>query len=229
MSPIRPNDRVRAALAVAAALALVLVSAPRASAIELGQVDDFQDGTTEDWVKGALSMIPIENVADGGPEGDGDRYMRNVSDGEVADGKQVVMNGAQWTGDYAAAGVGAITLQANNLSAPTLYVRIGLEGPGGVRFVSTEPLVLTSNSGWSFHAFELSETTMTLVEGVGSFGEVFSNVLQARIISSENPDWRGDFIVATLGIDNIRARPSVIPTNETTWGRIKAETEARTR
>ena len=71
--------------------------------VVLGQVDDFQNGTTMSWTNGFVPD-PV-NVATGGPAGAGDRYLQ-VSSGTFGGGsRSIVFNQVQWIGNYAGQGV----------------------------------------------------------------------------------------------------------------------------
>src|SRR3954454_19630876 len=52
-----------------------------ASAVSIGQIDTFQDGTTDGWFAGGLGMgqvppVPPQVIANGGPMGTGDQYLQ---------------------------------------------------------------------------------------------------------------------------------------------------------
>ena len=97
---------------------VVLGLASGAPAVTLDQADDFQDGTTQGWHTGAANPNPPSEVADGGPDGDGDGFLRIEGNGQDgAGGNLVAFNTAQWSGDYLAAGVGEIRADLRNLGA----------------------------------------------------------------------------------------------------------------
>src|SRR5882724_11404135 len=106
-----------------AGIAALLVAMPLTShAVTFGQIDDFQDGTAQNWQTG---VGPVGVATDGGPAGIGDHYLRAVSSGGFgSDGKMVVFNSAQWQGDYTDAGITGITVNLNNLSSQPLSIRI---------------------------------------------------------------------------------------------------------
>ena len=80
-------------------LATVIFSSP-VVAISLGQVDDFQDGTTQGW-----QGTPPINVSDSGPEGPGDRALLVSSSGGGGPGSRLITyNRSQWKGDWIASG-----------------------------------------------------------------------------------------------------------------------------
>ena len=200
-----------------------LTLAGAASAIEFGQVDTFDDGTTSGWVKGGPSELPVTNLPDGGPDGAGDSFIRNESTGGVGpDSRQVFFNRNQWAGDYNTAGVGAITMMVNNLGSTTLYLRVAIEDTGSTRFCSLVPTAVTAGSGWTYVEFDLTAASLTRVSGAAGLSAVLDNVRTVRILSAQtNPAWEGDIVESLVGVDQIRARGTIIPTLERTWGRIK--------
>ncbi len=90
-----------------------------AQAVILGQIDDFNDNTTQNWQRG--------NVALGGPGGALDPFLQLTADGSIGpNGKLVTFNQAQWSGDYTSAGVGSLFMFLNNNGAADLFVRIAI-------------------------------------------------------------------------------------------------------
>lgn len=181
-----------------------LMTAAAAWAIDPLQVDDFEDGTTMGWDEGAPSPNPPVNVPDGGPGGTGDAYLENSSSGGTGSGSRMVMfNNAQWTGDYVTAGV--VALQANliNLGASDLPMRVAVEGAGGGRYASVDPVMLPAGSGWVLVVFDLTDAGMVQVGGSQTLAEVLASVTELRVLASASPDWQGGSMVATLGMDNL--------------------------
>ena len=174
-------------------------------AIVAGQIDDFEDGSLEDWHKGANSQSPPSNVGNGGPTGPIDNFLRTVSSGNgSADSRQVIINNAQWAGSYTNAGVLRVGMNLRNSGSSNLDVRIALKG-GSTWFVSTNAFPLAPNSGWQQATFELGESYMTSVEGTATHGAVLTDVDEMRILSATAPNYRGDSIASTLDIDGIEA------------------------
>ena len=177
-----------------------------AQAITLGQIDNFQDGSTQGWGWGGASPGAPSNVPNGGPAGTGDNYLNVTSTGIGSAGsKMAVINGSQWQGDYVAAGVATVTASAINLGATELNLRFGVLGGTGTWFVSTTPIVVPVGSGWQNISFDISESAMSAVLGFETYANVFSTVFQARFLSNPFADYRGETIAAQLGLDNISA------------------------
>jgi len=173
-------------------------------AVEPAQVDDFEDGTTMGWTEGAPSPNEPVNVPDGGPGGIGDSYLENVSAGGSGAGSRMVMfNTSQWSGDYNTAGVTALRAHMVNLGGIPLSMRVAVEGAGGGRYASTAAVVLPAGGVWYAVMFELNEGAMTVVGGSQTLTSVLDDVTELRVLSSSAPDWQGDAMAATLGMDNL--------------------------
>ena len=199
---------VRCLLAAVGTAAMMLAAA--AWAVDPTQVDDFEDGTTMGWEEGAPSPNPPVNVATGGPGGAGDAYLENISSGGTGAGSRMVMfNNAQWTGNYLAAGVSSLQAHLNNLGSTDLPMRVAIEGAGGGRFASIDPIVLPAGSGWQHVVFELTDAAMTSVGGAQTLADVLATVTELRVLASNVPDWNGAALVAVVGMDNLASGSSV--------------------
>lgn len=179
------------------------------AAVTLGQLDDFEDGFRSGW-NGDLPSI--SNISTGGPAGVGDNYLQVSSNGQNGPGSRLVtFNTNQWTGDYVGSQMTAISMDAKNLGANPIHLRIAI-GDGSVIptwFVSTTPVILPVASSWQRAVFSLDAMTRTL--GSASLSSVLADVCALRILSSVDlPSTggggsRGDAILAALGLDNITA------------------------
>lgn len=203
----------------AALFVAALLCASPAFGIVVGEIDTFEDGTTEGWFvgggpSGGISPNPPEAIPTGGPDGVDDAYMLLTSiGGEQPGGRLVVNNAGQWAGDYLSAGVLAIALEVNNLGANDLFLRVLFEdpipGPPANIAISATPILVTAGSGWQ--TILLPVTPGSLQAVLGSVEDALSNATFVRIFSSEDPEFPPQPSVASLGVDNIRAVPAVIP------------------
>lgn len=185
---------------------LIFVLAPTASAVLLGQIDDFQDGTTQNWGSGVNHPVPPVNSADNGPLGIGDHCLLAATTGTVgAGGKMVFFNSAQWAGDYTAAGVTKIAMMLNNLGGQDLTMRLAFDGGGGM-FSTMDEVTLTAGSGWQSVEFSVAAADLVSVGGASVAGTL-SNVTVLRVLNSDVPSWVGSDVTAELFVDNITAVP----------------------
>lgn len=206
----------RSLLIVAAVLA-----APSASAIAIGQLDDFEDGTTAGWAValgpgGGVSPTPPVNAASGGPLGANDAFLRMTSLGGAGPGSRLVaMNAAQWAGNYAATGVSSIAMDLRNLGTTDLAVRLYLENPIGgppTAEAVTGSMLLPAGGGWT--RTEFAVTAAALVSTAGDVNALLSNVTVLRIFHGPLPAFPGPTVAAVLGVDNVTAlgaRPAPVP------------------
>ena len=181
-------------------------AAAPATAVTLGQIDDFQDGTTQAWMTGPVNPNPPVNVPDVGPAGLGDHSLQITSAGAFGPGSRfVAFNAAQWAGDYPTAGVDLIVLDVNNLASVTLNLRIALDGAGG-RFVTMASVPIAVGSGWQTVALSIAPADLTSAGGL-DVNATLGAVTQLRVISAANPTFQGDVITAQGLVDNVIAAP----------------------
>lgn len=188
-------------------LALVLPSL--AAAVVAGQVDDFQDGSLQGWTGGSS----LTNQANGGPAGAGDRYLEIDSNG----GFLGSFNVTQWSGDYDAANVLALSADLANFGPDAVSLRIMILTPGCqfggsacTAWTTTVPVSLGAGSGWATTLFPLEEADMTRVIGSDSFTATLQNVERVLIrhqTGAPAPPGVGQTVDAVLGVDNVSALP----------------------
>jgi hypothetical protein len=194
--------------AVGLAVAGLLVCGT-ARAVQFGQIDTFQDGTTAGWQNGGVgNALPVINVS-GGPGGVSDSYIRVRSDGVSAGGKLTAFNRDQWLGDYPAANITAIEVDLRNEGSTTLSIRMAFKtGPGtsGVPGFLTQAAVLAPNSGWQRFTFSLDPASLIPINNPGSWSTFF--IGEVRFIHQVGAsNLTGTNVVGQLGIDNIHAVP----------------------
>lgn len=178
-----------------------LVAAP-VWAITLGQVDDFQDGTTQGWGGGSTPT----NVADGGPDGAGDRYLQ-VSSTDFHLGTNNLL---QWAGDYLAEDVEELVFHLNNFGPDPVALRVSLIGADGTTFTSTDEAVLAAGSGWVSASFGLSEAELTRTQGAGTLDQTLAAVTVLLLRHDPDPispPGEANFVTGVLGIDNVTTLP----------------------
>lgn len=195
--------------AAVVATAVWVSSAGQASALSIGTIDDFEDGTTQGWVTallGSPNPLPPTNVL-GGPAGAGDHYLRlESSGGPGAGGRLVAINLAQWAGDYLAAGIGGFSVDLRNFGNTDLAIRFYLENPMGgppTDDAISAAFLLPAGSGWQRALIPIGAGQLTLLNG--DVNTLLSNVTALRILHTSTAAFPPDRISAVLGVDNLQA------------------------
>ena len=198
--------------AIALVIAIAFVPAT-ASGASVGLKDTFQDGTTDGWFAGGgpvgqVPPIPPQVVPTGGPAGAGDEFLQITSNGvlNTPGSRLVVLNAAQWAGNYLAAGITTIEMDLRNLGNTALTIRLLFEdpipGPPANEGVTTFGAVLPVGGGWTHVAFAINPVNLTMV--FGNANTLLSNTTVLRIIDSPTPT-EAITIAGQLGVDNIQA------------------------
>ena len=207
-----------------AAAALFVLGCAIASAASIGQMDTFTTGT-QNWVAPDPDNPNPPTTALGGPGGALDQYLKLVANGgdfapETAGSRMTVLNGAQWAGNYVAAGIGGIALDVNNLGPDPLYLRLlfesfpGIPGstpPSALAF-STNAIFVPVRSGWMHIVFPIAPGNLMAPIPGTTAAQALADVDVLRIFNNPNPAFGGPqngppMVHATLGVDNITAVP----------------------
>lgn len=182
-------------LRLAALAAVGCLCAAPAGAVTLGQSDTFDSGV-QGWSAGGANPTP-PFVS---PEG----WLVLTSSGSGGPGgKMVVFNGLQWAGDYSAAGVTGLVLDAANLGSTDLSLRLRLAGANALSAVSTDAVSLAAGSGWQRLSFSLDPLALTGTD----VAAVLGGVIELRLFHSSGAVFPGPDIAASLALDNITAVP----------------------
>lgn len=192
---------------------ILIAPSVAAASIVAGQVDDYEDGTVQNWTGSFVG--PPTNVATGGPAGAGDNYLQVISTGGGGPGSKLATfnDNGQWAGDYIAAGVTSIQADMRNFSASGADLEMRLLFPSGAggNFTSTLSQNLPADGAWHTLTFDLSAADLSYVGGnPANLSFTLQNV--ARILFRHQPGAPtgpgvGVPIVAEAGIDNVRAIP----------------------
>jgi hypothetical protein len=192
------------------AAALALGHASGAHALAVGQVDDFENGTTLGWTDGlGLSPTPPSNSPDGGPLGAGDAFLLIRSSGILgqAGSKPTAFNVAQWAGDYTASGVARISADVRNAGAAQLNLRLQLRA-ANVKLFVTAAVIVPANSGWVKVTWPVDAGNLVPVDAVpGIPADALKSIAEVRLFHGPLPlpSNSAPAIAAMLGVDNIRA------------------------
>jgi len=191
---------------VATGVLLLLAPGGVRADVVLGQVDDFHDGTTNNWTNNAGTFSNV----DGGPLGPGDLYLEVVGNGGSGPGSHLAIhNSDQWAGDYLAAGVSAIRLDMANFGDTDLAMRFMIFS-GFNLFTSTIPADVPADGVWRSYTLGMSPADLTQVSGSDPAETALSDVQQ--LLFRHDTDGTsgipgGTPVVGTLGMDNITAIP----------------------
>lgn len=187
------------------------------SAVTIGQIDSFDNGTTMGWGIGdGGSPNPPMNVSGGGPGGAGDAYLQLKAVGNGGPGsKMVAINDAQWSGDYVAAGIKFILMDVNNFGPEDLYLRLLFEafpsagGPPSDLALSANAIVVPASSGWMSIVFPVLPDNL-ISGGRGTILGALTGTDAVRLFHNPVAAFPGPpngipAVNATLGVDNITA------------------------
>lgn len=196
------------------------VSTTYASVIQSGMIDDFENGTTQSWIKGIelpkAAILPPRNIA---TADESNRYLvvqslggSNNPDAREAHSRMVFFNESQWAGDYKDITSITAMMKATSTTEDFLYMRLGIydekiTGESQSRYVSSTPQPLKADGEWHPISLSLDPEDLTRFRGVKTAEDVLKNVSQLRFLSSKEKAavWQVDKIAATLGIDDISA------------------------
>ena len=182
-----------------------LCIAAGSSAITLGQVDTFEDGTTMGW--GHPQTHQPENISTGGPRGVDDNYLR-FAGGLVGWPQHLAMfNQTQWVGDWIAAGVTVVEAHVKNEGPDTVNLRAVWHGQQLSRWTSTVAVSVPPDNKWYKVAFPCRESDLTnaLITGE-TYAQAMSNVERFMIRhDAGSPSSGGSPVTAAIGIDNVEA------------------------
>ena len=192
-----------------------------AHAVVPGEVDTFSAGL-EGWFagggpNGGIPALPPAVVATGGPAGTGDAFLQLSASGRDGPGGRLVgMNGAQWAGDYAAAGIHAIAMDVRNFGNADLTLRLYFEdpvaGPPSNAAVTSPGLVLPAGGGWTHVVFSIAAPDLVTLQGDAA--AVLGHTTILRIFSGADPAFPPALTAGVLGVDNIQA-VAAVPEPET--------------
>ncbi len=205
-----------------AVVALTTLIAPSSFAVVNGQMDTFEDGTTDGWIVGLLGAphpAPPVNIPTGGPSGVNDNYLQLTAIGGNGPGSRLsVLNPAQWAGDYLAAGITSIRMDVANFGNNDLDLRLQFEDPQGGPptdiAISQNAIHLPAGSGWTPILFPINPADLEAVSG--SVNAALMNTTILRIFHSAAGTVPGESIVATLGVDNVQALSGSVPETSST-------------
>ena len=194
-------------------LSLTLGASQSALALSAGQTDTFSGPSLDNWFAGGITgnvpPSPPQAVSSGGPGGASDAFMLITALGGTGAGSRlVVINAAQWAGNYLGSGIPAIAMDLKNFGDTDLTIRLLFEdpvgGPPADEAVTTAGVFLAAGSGWTHATFNVSPASFTALSG-----SVTTLLGQTTIIRIIDAPTAADAIslVGKLGVDNVTAVP----------------------
>ena len=144
--------------------------------ITVGQSSDFQSGI-QGWQHGQANANSPFVIANGGPAGAGDAFLRTTnSGGSGAGSKHAFINSQpEWTGNYTSAGVVSISFDVQNPGTKDLSLRIGLQSNTNSRWaVTSVPVIINAGTPWTNVSINIDEASMF---SAGNPGELVSDIL----------------------------------------------------
>lgn len=185
---------------------LAMICPNARAAMTLWQVDDFQDGTTQNWI----SPDDISNVP-GGQSGPSDQYLKLVSTGaSPSSGLATSSPLPRWGGAPSAAGVTGVSMDLINLGTVELDMRVLINGNYG-SCTSTDAFVLPPDGRWYHVVFGWTVNDMTLGHtGPGTLSDILAHMSGFQLRHQSGPPMGANQytpVAGTLGIDNVTAVP----------------------
>jgi hypothetical protein len=174
----------------------------------IGQADDFEDLTTENWTNGAPAAEPVNTA--GGPGGAADRFLQVSSAGIFGAGSRLaVFNVTQWIGNYVNQGMTSVEMDLKNFTASPVPIRIALRtSPGGGTtpgYASTTAFSVPADNAWHHAVFSLDAGSLTAINSPPPLSTFLTAVGDFRIILANAPALIGDVGTYQIGVDNITA------------------------
>lgn len=175
--------------------ATALTFGTTSAAVTVGQIDDFQDGTLQNWSNSLVMAGAPTNQPNSGPTGAGDNALFSIVGGNPD--TFGISNSTQWAGDYTTAGITTIQFDANNLGVSAIDIGIILNGGAA----ATNTVFVPVGTGWNTYSIDLTTLSSGSPATLGA-------VTSLELVSYNS----GSGTVVSVGaldlfVDNITATP----------------------
>ena len=185
----------------------LMVSSLMIAQVTPNHVDDFEDGTPQDWIINANNVAvdpPLPFNVAGGPTGNFLRYETTGNPGGAGSKMVIINQGSNWTGDFTAAGIVAVRMDVN-ITESDVDLRVAFEASDFSAICTTNAVSVAAGSGWQTIIIPIQASDFTAL-GPADINAVLTDVASMRILSrGPNPGLIGDTIDVTFDADNITA------------------------
>lgn len=132
-----------------------------------------------------------------------------------------ILGTRDWRGNYNTAGIGSVQARMTNQGNEDLYMRLGFSvfiGDDWHFYASKDALMLPADEQWYDLSFAMNEEHIVIFPGDGNYDAQWSvedgmaAVRKIKFVSNKDKAafWDGDKVVATLGLDDIRASAELL-------------------
>jgi len=196
-------------------VAAILCTAPAGAAPTLGFVEEWPPGTLSGWGGGSASYT---NPGTGGKNGAGDGFLQVAN--PVAGKLGTMSSGAQYTGDWVAAGITQVRVWLNDVNAPdALEIHFALGRPPGTLGVTDPGNFWQYNVGFiplsgqwrEFVADLTTPANWTQIIGSGTFTNALQTTSRVLLRHDLAPYVGGpDDVAGDFGIDHLLLSNGVV-------------------
>ncbi len=187
--------------------------------------NDFEDGSSHGWKKGAGSSQDQWPTVE--QEANGNHYLKINSHGKGGgrspSSRMTFINETEWRGNFLAAGVNSVKTRMKNMGSDPLHMRIGFTTRAIEEWhfgASKDYLLLPADGQWYDLSFAITEEYITPFLGSeGSeccfpewtFNELVAGNNQLKFHSGKEAHfWGGDRVASELWVDDIRVSDEVL-------------------
>src|SRR5687768_9738758 len=158
---------------------ILLIGGSAAVAATPGQVDDFEDGTTQ------ASAAVTSNTPTGRPAGANDNYLPFTSTGTTGGGSRLLAtNTTQWFGAFTS--IRTISMDLKNTSGAARPMRLALRASNGDAstpgYASTTAFNLPDDGNWHQVTFNIDASSLTAINSPPDLATFLLSVGNMRIL-----------------------------------------------